>query len=111
MSWFNQKFENQVLSRLDILRQGVDKMLQQIADFKTKVDGAFATVNKGLDNIIADEASQAKQIQDLKALIAAGTSTLDPASQAALDALSADADALVARTKAIAEAIPDTITP
>lgn len=106
-----QEFRRRVEAKVDTIKEGVDRMIQQVADFKTKVDAAFASVNTALDNIVTDETGLAKQIQDLKDIIAAGPITLDPASQAALDAVSASADALLARTKSIADSVPDTVTP
>lgn len=86
-------------------------MAAAISAFKTAVDQAFAQVNANLDNIQADETALAKQITDLQAQIAAGGSSLTPEDQASLDAAVASATALAARTKTIADAVPDTVVP
>lgn len=85
-------------------------MAAAISAFKTVVDQAFAEVNANLDNIQADEAGLAKQIADLQAEVASGSSTLTPEAQKMLDDTLAAANAMVARTKAVADAVPDTVT-
>ena len=81
--------------------------MSQITDFKAKVDGQFAAINTALDNVTADEAQLQKKIADLAAQIAAGQSTLTPEDQAALDAVVVEAGQVVARTQAVADAVPD----
>ena len=85
--------------------------MSKITDFATAVEATLVTVNASLDNIVADEANLAKQIQDLKDQIASGASTLTPADQAALDLAATNSATLAARTKAIADAVPDLPAP
>lgn len=99
----------EILDKIVVLQQGVNHMNAQITAFKDAVDAQFVAVNSGLDNIVADEASLATSIADLKAQIAAGSSVLSTEDQAALDGVLATAVALVTRTKAVADAVPDTV--
>jgi uncharacterized phage infection (PIP) family protein YhgE len=92
----------------NITNQG-DEIMSAISDFKTAVDEAFGQVNAGLDNIQADETTLAQQIADLKTQIGSGSSTLTPEDQAALDAIVTNANAMAARTKSIADSVPDSI--
>ena len=87
------------------IRKGAHHIMSAITDFKDKVDAAFTTVNANLDNIVGDVANLNKQIQDLKAQLG----SLSPADQAALDAVAAEAQAVVDRTKTVADATPDSV--
>jgi hypothetical protein len=93
------------------IEKGTEQIMSKITDFQTAVQASFDAVTTSLDNIVTDEANLAKQISDLQAQIAAGGSTLTPVDQAALDTLAANATALAAKTKGIADAVPDLPTP
>ena len=97
----------EVLQKLEDLAVLGRKMNADIKAFKDAVDAQFVAVGASLDNIVADEASLAKQIQDLKDQIAAGTSVLSAEDKAALDGVIASATSLVTRTKAVADAVPE----
>lgn len=105
-----QQFQ-EIINRLTKLQGDIHHMAAAISAFKQAVDQAFAQVNTNLDNIQADEAGLAKQITDLQAQIAAGSSVLTAEDQAALDATVAAANAVAARTKTIADSVPDTVAP
>lgn len=91
----------------NIVEKGTEKIMSKITDFAMAVQTQFDTVTGSLDNIVADEANLAKQIQDLKDQIAAGGSTLTPTDQAALDLVVTNATALAAKTKSVADNVPD----
>lgn len=93
------------------ISQGVTSMNAQVAAFKAQVDAALGAINASLDNVVADEAQLAHDIQALKDQIAAGASTLDAESQQALNDLVVAAQALSARTAAMAAAVPDSVEP
>lgn len=93
------------------VERGTEKIMSKITDFAMKVQTQFDAVNVSLDNIVADEANLAKQISDLKDQIAAGGSNLTPEDQAALDLVDSNATAAAAKTKAIADAVPDLPSP
>lgn len=86
-------------------------MNAQVAAFKAQVDPILTQLGADLDNVAADVANLANQVADLKSLIAAGSSTLDPEAQAALDATVVAAQALGGRVKTLADSVPDTIVP
>ncbi len=83
--------------------------MSKVTDFAAAVQVAFTDVTTALDNIAADEANLAKQIQDLKDQLAAAG--LSPADQAALDAVLTAATAMSVKTKSIADAVPDLPAP
>ena len=85
--------------------------MSAVSDYATKANAAFTTINDSLDNIVADESNLSKQIADLKAQIASGGSVLVPADQTALDTLATAGEALAAKTKAMADAVPDLPAP
>ncbi len=97
---------------LDLVDKGVtilaalDDKLKAFAD---SANAALAQANSSLDNIVADEANLSKQIEDLKALL--GSADLTPEQQALLDSVSTAASSMAARTKAMADAVPDTVAP
>lgn len=107
--------DHNTLTRIE---QKLDAVLEQgkiimsaLTEFAATANAALAQANAGLDNIVTDEAGLAKSIQDLKDQIAAGGSNLTPADQAALDSVAATATALAARTKGVADSVPDKIEP
>ncbi len=85
--------------------------MSAISDYAVKANNAFTTINTSLDNIVADEVNLAKQISDLKSQIASGGSVLTPEDQTALDTLATAGDALAAKTKTIADGVPDLPAP
>ena len=85
--------------------------MSKITDFATAVEATLVTVNASLDNIVADEANLAKQIADLQSQIAASGSVLTAVDQAALGLAATNSATLAARTKAIADAVPDLPAP
>ena len=85
--------------------------MSAVSDYAAKANAAFTTINDSLDNIVADESNLAKQITDLKAQIAAGGSTLTPADKTALDTLATAGETLAAKTKSMADAVPDLPAP
>ena len=87
------------------------KIMSAITDFAAKTQTQFDDITASLANIVADEANLAKQITDLQAQLAAGSSTLTPADQAALDTVVANATALASKTADIAAAVPDLPAP
>ena len=103
----HESTERFILEELKHLRREVKKLMSKITDFAAAVQTSFDAVNASLDNVVTDEANLAKQIADLQAQIAAGGSVLTPEDQAALDLIVANAVALAAHTKSIADAVPD----
>jgi hypothetical protein len=93
------------------LRKIGEQIMSALTDFAAKANAALAEANTSLDNIVTDEAALAKSIADLQAQIAAGGSVLTPEDQAALDSVASTAAALATRTKGVADAVPDAITP
>ncbi len=83
--------------------------MSQVSDFAAATQAAFAQVNASLDNIVADETNLNKMIQDLKDQLS--KSGLSQADQDALSAVSSAAAAMVARSKSIADGVPDLPTP
>ncbi len=92
--------------KLKKVRRDIQQIMSQISDFSTAVQAAFAEIGTSLDNIVADEANLAKQIQDLKDQLSAGGS-LSPADAAALQTVADAAKAMSVKTKSIADAVPD----
>ncbi len=92
--------------KLKKVRRDIQQIMSQISDFSTAVTAAFAEIGTSLDNIVADEANLAKQIQDLKDQLIAG-GTLSATDLAALKAVSDNATAMAAKSKSIADAVPD----
>lgn len=85
-------------------------MNAQIQAFQTAVMAAFADLSASLDNIVSDEAAQASTILALQQSIANNSgSTLAPEDQSVLDTLVSNAQTLAAKTKAVADAIPDAV--
>lgn len=82
---------------------------ESIKAFSDKANAALDQANQSLDNIVADEANLNKQIQDLKALL--GNETLSPEAQAALDKVATASEALAAKSKSLADAVPDSVEP
>jgi hypothetical protein len=92
------------------IKKGFQEMSTRIDAFKTAVDAAFVDVNTKLDNVVSDEANLADQINKLQAqLVASGD--LSPEDQATLAGVVTEANALVARTTAVADNVPDTVNP
>jgi len=87
------------------LRKGFKEMRTSLQTFVDSVNADFAKVNTALDNIVADETALAAQIADLKTKITG----LDADEQAALDAAVVSADALVAKSTAAADSVPDSV--
>lgn len=87
-------------------------MSEQIDVLVTDFNKAFADMSAALDNIAADEATLALQIDALTKqigdLIAAG-GTLSAADFDALSVVRNAAVAMAARTKGIADAVPDPV--
>ena len=103
--------ECQILRKLKKFERKLDKIMSAVSDYAAKASFAFTEINASLDNVVADEANLAKQIADLKTQIGAGGSVLVPADQTALDTLAAAGDALAAKTKTIADGVPDLPAP
>ncbi len=82
-----------------------------VAAFKAQVDPILTGIGTDLDNIAADEAGLAAKIAALQAIIDAGNSTLDPEATAALADILTTAQSMATKTKAIADAVPDAVTP
>lgn len=89
-------------------------MSEQIDSLVTDFNAAFADMSAALVNIAADEANLAKQIDALVKqvgdLIAAG-GTLSAADFDALTAVRNTAVDMAAKTKGIADAVPDPVPP
>jgi uncharacterized phage infection (PIP) family protein YhgE len=100
-----------VFRELKKIRKEIGKVMSKITDFAVAATAALTQANTSLDNIVADEANLSKQIADLQAQIANGSSVLTPEDQAALDAVGVSASALADRTKTAADAVPDLPTP
>lgn len=85
-------------------------MSEQIDNLVTDFNKAFADMGAALDNIAADEANLAKQIdvlfKQIADLIAAG-GTLGEADAEKLNVVRIAALAMAERTKSIADAVPD----
>lgn len=96
-------------SRLEkLIKKEIRKVMSEITDSSAATLAALAQIGTSLDNVAADEANLAKQIQDLKDQIGGGLSPDDKkALQSVLDA----ATAMAARTKSIADAVPDLPAP
>lgn len=88
----------------------LDKMSKVVDDFVASVTTAFASVNSSLDNIVADETNLAKQITDLQTQLT-NSGTLSDADTAALKTMADAANAMVAKTQGITDAVPDLPTP
>lgn len=93
-----------------VVRKENQKLMSVISDFATKVQAAFSSVNDSLTNIAADEANLAKMISDLKDQLAAGA-PISPADMQHLADISTAADAMAAKTKEIADSVPDLPAP
>ena len=107
MAWFNDLWAwLNVFTRLTNLERQMSSITNAITAFKTQVDAAFASITDSLNNIAADEATLSQQIQDLKAQLEAG-GNLSTEDQAALDAVAQSASDLAAKTKQIADTIPE----
>jgi len=104
-------YECKILRKLKKIERRLEKIMSAVSDYAAKANTAFQTISDSLDNIVADESNLAKQITDLKAQIAAGGSTLTPADQTALDTLATAGEALAAKTKTIADGVPDLPAP
>lgn len=85
--------------------------MSAISDALAQTQAALAEVGVALDNIAADEANLAKQIQDLKDQINNSDSVLTPADQEALNTALATAQAMSTKTKGIADSVPDAPPP
>ncbi len=107
-------FKKSVICLLSSIEKKVAKMSEQIDGLVTDFTKAFADMGAALDNIAADEANLAKQITALQtqieAMIAAG-GTLGEADFEALNQVRIAAVNMAARTKAIADAVPDPVPP
>lgn len=86
-------------------------MNAQVAAFVAQVNPILTQLGSDLDNIATDEAALAKKAADLQAIIDAGSSTLDPEATAALADLATTLQSRADRSKAIADAVPDEVTP
>lgn len=84
--------------------------MSAISDFAAATQASFTAISASLDNISADEAALAKMITDLQAQILA-SGTLSPEDTAALAAVTDAANSLAAKTKGIADAVPDAPAP
>jgi predicted phage tail protein len=100
-----------VVEEIRKLRKEVKKVMSKVTDFAAATKETLDQVITSLNNIVIDEANLAKQIQDLKDQIANGGSSLTPEDQAALDAVTVSATTIAARTKEIADAVPDLPVP
>ena len=84
----------------------------KITAFAAQVNDALAQVNTNLENVVADEQALAKQIADLQAQIANDPgSDLSPESQALLDGIVTTSASAAAKTKQMADSVPDSVTP
>ena len=93
--------------RLEKIERKLDKIMSVITVFADKVNGILVGIGTSLDNISTDEANLSKQITDLKAQIAASSSNLTAADQAALDLVDSNSTAMAGRTATIASNVPD----
>ncbi len=93
------------------IRGAIMAVNAQVQAFKDKMDAVLVTVGENFDNIAQDIKNQSAAIQALKDQIANNPSdTLSPESQALLDSVAENAQAMADRSKALAEAVPDTIS-
>lgn len=81
-------------------------MNQSISDLNTFIVSALSSINASLDNIQADESALLAKITELT-----NSNSLSAEDLAALSAIQSGAQALVDRTKAVADAVPDAPPP
>lgn len=89
----------QVLAALLRLEQHMATQDESFAAFKAATDANFAEMDANFANIVADETNILNQLKTI--------GQLSPANQAILDAAVAALTARVAKSKAIADTIPD----
>ena len=96
----------QVQADLAETKETLKKMNDDIKAAADAQAAAFVELNAALDNIVTDEAALAQQIADLNAKLEAGQ-TLSAEDKAALAGIASAATGMAARTKSIADAVPD----
>lgn len=107
-------FKKAVLCLLVRNQERVIRMSEQIDSLVVDFNKAFADMSAALANIAADEANLAKQIDALVKQVADLVAAGGTVSAADLEALSVVRNAAVdmaARTKGIADAVPDPAPP
>jgi predicted nucleic acid-binding Zn-ribbon protein len=92
--------------KIEALIEEIRHMRLEVAALKADMDQKFAAIKANVENIGGDVTNLGTQIADLKAkLEAAGK--LDAEDLAAFDEIKSGADAIVDRTKAIADETPE----
>lgn len=106
----NCKFKRKVLAFLKAIDERDKRMSEQVDSLVTDFNKAFADLSASLDNIAADEQRLADQITALTKQIAdilAAGGTLSAADFDALSVVRNAAVAMAAKTKGIADAVPE----
>lgn len=100
---FCKKLLGEILETLRRVETKGDVLMATVQEQLDAVQTALDSVSAGLDNIAADEAKQTQMIMDLKAIIDGGGVITPEQLQPLVDS----AKAMEAKTKALADSIPD----
>lgn len=101
--WHAEYFEKQVLNKLDAIGKKLNLIITEGADImsvETDLQDDLDKIQAGVNALLGAAKANAAEIADLRAQLAAGT----PVTQSQLDALDAEAKAIVASLTPLAAA-------